>query len=89
MYGVRWARRALEDLASLWIQADTRQRQAISTASHAVEMRVRNDPWSQSESRDKGCRITFHAPLAVTYRIEADGNTASILQIRIFRKRNV
>ena len=42
---------------------------------------------SRCASRSKQRRITFAPPLAVTFRIEDDGKTVSVLRIRLFRRR--
>ncbi len=39
------------------------------------------------ESRPGGRRITFVAPLAVRFQIEADGQTVTVLQVRLFGRR--
>ena len=44
MFRVDWLQKALDELTILWTQADSTQQQAITTASHAVEQRLRNDP---------------------------------------------
>jgi hypothetical protein len=87
MFKVRWERGALDTLADLWTQADASQRQAITAENHSVEQRLRRDPRIEGESRSMGRRITFVPPLAVVFRIEADGQTVSVLQVRMFRRR--
>jgi hypothetical protein len=87
MFRVRWERRALDEIARLWTQANSVLRQAITAASHAVDQRLRVDPHNEGESRSNGRRITFIAPLAIIFRIEADGHTVSVLQVRLFQRR--
>jgi hypothetical protein len=87
MFRVRWERRALNELADLWTRADSATRPAITTASHAVEQRLRQDASQEGESRSGGRRVTFEPPLSVVFRVEADGQTVSVLQIRLFRRR--
>ena len=87
MFRVRWKRSAVNQLARVWVQANSAERQAITAASHEVDLRLQRDPENEGESRPKGRRIMFEAPLAVTFRIEADGRTVSVLQLRMFRKR--
>jgi hypothetical protein len=87
MFRVRWERRALDALANFWTQADSSLRQAITTASHAVDQRLKSDPYNEGESRSHGRRITFAPPLAVIFRVEGDGQTVSVLEVRVFRKR--
>lgn len=86
IFRVRWGRRALDDLASLWAQAGSSLRQVITSASHTVEQRLRRNPLAEGESRPKGRRVTFEPPLTVTFRVEADGRTVSVLHIRLFRQ---
>jgi plasmid stabilization system protein ParE len=87
MFRVRWERRALDELTRLWTQADSATRQAITTASHTIDQRLRQNPQQEGESRPRGRRIAFIPPLAVVFRVEADGQTVSVLQIRLFRRR--
>jgi hypothetical protein len=87
MYRVRWERRALDELARLWMQANAVQRQSITAASHALDQRLGVDPHREGESRSNGRRITFVPPLAVDFRIEADGQTVSAPQVRLFQRR--
>ena len=87
MFRVRWERRALNELANLWTQADSAQRQAITAASQAIDQRLRRDPRNAGESRSGGRRILFAPPLVVIFRIEPDGQTVSVLTVRILRQR--
>lgn len=87
MFRVRWLRRALNDPAAVWTQADPAKRQAITAASAQIDRRLRRDPRNEGESRPKGRRILFVPPLAVIFRVEADGRTVSVLQLRLFRRR--
>lgn len=87
MFRVRWARRALDELTDLWTQADSTRRAAITAASHAIDQQLRSDPIGQSESRPGGRRILLISPLGITFRIEADGRTVSVLRIWLFRTR--
>jgi len=62
-------------------------RQAITAASHAIEQSLRNNPHNAGESRSGGRRIVFAPPLAVVFRVEADGQTVTVLQVRLSRPR--
>jgi hypothetical protein len=87
MFRVEWLQIALDELTDLWMQADASQRHAITTASHAIEQRLRSDPAGEGESRSGGRRITFVFPLAVRFQIEADGQTVTVLHVRLFGRR--
>ena len=87
MFRVDWLQSALNELADLWTQADSDQRQVITEACHAIEQRLARDPEQESESRPAGRRITFAPPLAATYRIEEDERTVTVVHVRMFRHR--
>jgi hypothetical protein len=87
MFRVEWLQSALNDLAKVWLRTDTTQRQAITAASHNIEERLRRNAPHEGESRSAGRRIMFAAPLAVIFRVERDGVTISVLQVRMFRQR--
>lgn len=87
MFQVDWLQTALDDLASAWVQAVPPVRQAITSAAHRIEQRLRRDPHNEGESRPSGRRVTFEPPLTVTFRVEADGQTVTIIQVRAFRRR--
>jgi len=87
MFRVEWLQSALDELATQWTMAASTERQAITAASHALEQRLAEDPAQEGESRSKGRRITFVPPLAVTFRVEADARTVTVVQVRVFRQR--
>jgi hypothetical protein len=87
MFRIDWLQSASDELARLWTQADSDLRQALTAASHEIDLRLQNDPNNEGESRLKGRRITFISPLAVTFRVEADGRTVTGVEIRLFRRR--
>lgn len=88
MFRVRWKRSARNELADLWMRANSMERQAITAASHTIDQQLRTDPLGQSESRPLGRRILFVPPLGLIFRIENDGQTVSVLRLWIFRKRS-
>jgi type II secretory pathway predicted ATPase ExeA len=87
MFQVDWLRSALDDLARLWNQSDSSLRQAIRTASNEIDRRLKRDALNEGESRAGNRRITFVPPLAAVFRIEKDGRTVSVLELRMFRRR--
>ncbi len=87
MFQVEWLQTALDDLASIWNQADSGQRQAITRASHQVDQLLAQDPIQEGESRPHGRRIFFVPPLAVTFFVDEAGKTVTVLHMRMFRTR--
>jgi hypothetical protein len=59
MFRVRWTRSALNELASLWLAADSQQWQAITAAAQAIDQQLQSDPLNRGESRPNGRRIFF------------------------------
>jgi hypothetical protein len=87
MFRIEWLQSALDELARIWMRANSAERQAITAASDEIEQHLQRSAPSEGESRPGGRRIMFAAPLAVTFRIEDDGRTVTVLQVRMFRRR--
>jgi hypothetical protein len=87
IFRVRWERKALGELANVWTNADSMMRQVITKASRSIDKRLRHNPRNEGESRAKGRRIMFVPPFSVTFRVEADDQTVSVLEIWMVRQR--
>ena len=87
MFTVRWEASALNELMTLWTEADSALRASITSTTHQIDQDLQSDPKGHGESRPGNRRILFHAPLGITYRIEADGQMVSVLRVWLFRKR--
>ncbi len=85
MFTVRWADEALDELASLWTDAPGAIRRAITVATNQIDQQLRADPMAAGESRPEGRRVFFALPLGITYRIEADKQTVSVLRVWLCR----
>lgn len=87
MFRVRWEDTALGELARLWLAADSPMRQRITAATDEIDRLLQTDPLGQGESRPGGRRVHFTSPLGITFRVETDGQTVSVLRVWLFRKR--
>ncbi len=87
MRKVDWLQEVLDTLTLLWMQADSDLRKAITQACHAVEKRLAKDPENEGESRADGRRITFEPPLAMVFRVESDGRTVTVVEVRLMRRK--
>ena len=87
MFTVRWRRSALNELASLWTAADSARRQAITTASRAIDLELQRDPQEKGESRPEGRRILLIPPLGVTFRVDVSRSVVWVLHVWQFRER--
>ena len=66
---VIWVPTALDELAEIWMQGDTAQRNAINTATNLIDEELATDPHLKGESRSKGRRIFFAPPLGIFFKI--------------------
>jgi len=87
MFRVRWEETALNELAAHLTDAPSPLRQRITAATNHLDALLRDDPFRESESRPEGRHVLFVSPLGVTFRVEADGTTVSVLRIWLFRQR--
>jgi hypothetical protein len=87
MFRVEWIQSALDELATIWNQASSGMRQAITAAAHQAEQILLADPYNAGESRPGGRRILLTSPLGMTFRVEAEGQTVTVLRVWLFRQR--
>ena len=87
MFRVEWLQSALNDLADAWMQGDAAQREAINVAVRGIDFRLERNPQTEGESRDKEIRVTFAAPLAVTFEIDATNAVVLVHHAWTFRRR--
>jgi hypothetical protein len=87
MYRVEWLETALDELATIWVQSNLDEREAVTSACQSVETRLRNNPSEQGESRSGRRRIAFFPPLVISFQIELDGETVTVLNVRMFKRR--
>lgn len=82
-YNVDWSPDAERELADVWLNSPDRG--AVTKAAAVIDQLLERDPENQGESRLKGRRILFAAPLAVIYRLHADERKVIVLHIWRFR----
>jgi hypothetical protein len=87
MFQVIWRKHALDDLAKLWIATDAEEGRLLNAACARIDHLLERDPHNEGEGRTRGRRITFVSPLAVMFRVQADGKTVKVSRIRGFRGR--
>ncbi len=87
-FQVEWLEAARNELAQLWTDGDSSLRVELTKASHLIDQLLKSDPINESESRPDGRRITFVAPLAVTYSIDFNNQVVTVVRIHLFRRRS-
>jgi hypothetical protein len=88
MFRVEWLQVALDELAAIWVEADATRRREITAAANYLERQLTVDPYSQSTPHGSVGRILFWPPLGITFRIEADAVTVTVLHAWIFHLQN-
>lgn len=63
MYRVIWLKDALENLADIWVHADSNTRKSITAATHSLDNNLQTDPLLQGESRSGNDRVVFAGPI--------------------------
>jgi hypothetical protein len=87
MFRVEWLQVALDELARIWMGADSRLRQAITAATNTIDQELQADPYRESESRDDEDRVLFVYPLGVQIEIDLSRRIVWILHVWQFRRR--
>jgi len=85
MYRVLWIQSALDDIATLWINADSSVRAEVNRAANYLDQVLRRDPFKVSESRDPGEWVCFSEPLGMLVEIDDSQKIVWILAVWRFR----
>jgi hypothetical protein len=78
---VLWAESALDELATLWLEADSTRRQAITAAQAQIDHLLENSPEDVGESRPGNRRVAFVPPLGVVFSVQASEKSAKVLRV--------
>lgn len=70
MYDVFWAPSALNDLTTLWLNADAKLREAITESAAQIDVILASWPNEVGESRTHDRRIAFEWPLGIIFQIQ-------------------
>ena len=67
---------AADELAAIWLKATDRN--AITVAANAIDLRLQEDPMTAGESRGEHSRILIELPLAVFFDVLEQDRIVSI-----------
>ena len=85
-FTVDWLPDAEEELADIWLRATDRD--VVTQAAHALDLRLQDDPNDTGESRSSGRRIAFAFPRGILFRVLSDRQLAQVLHVwRIERRK--
>jgi hypothetical protein len=82
MYRVLWLEATVDELTTIWLQASSALRQAITLAAHRAEqLLVQHGVAASRNALGQGMHACFVGPLGITFRLEPDGITLTILHV--------
>ncbi len=82
-YHVRWLPRAEQELAALWL--DTLRRAAVTRAAQLLDQQLAQAPGHLGESRPRGRRVHFEAPLGILFRVLEDVQEVEVIHVWEFQ----
>ena len=87
MFTVSWKRSALNELATLWTQAGSAWRRAITAATNRIDQELRQEPESKGESRGGDERIYFVFPLGIRFELDRSLTIVRVLHVWSYRRK--
>ncbi|MBW3543774.1 MAG: type II toxin-antitoxin system RelE/ParE family toxin [Planctomycetes bacterium] len=79
-YTVIWVRGVRERLTTIWL--DATDREAITKASHAIDVELAVDPSRKGSPLREGLRVLEIPPLRVLYSVQDADRIVEVLSIR-------
>ena len=86
MFHVQWIQDALDDLARIWMAADSAMRGAVTAATNIVDQELQRDPFRSSESRNDEERVLFVYPIAIQFEVDLQQRRVWVLHVWRFRR---
>ncbi len=81
MFRLAWIQSAYDDLATLWMNADSQMRYDINQLVRAAERELQIDPFAVSESRGPGEWVCFFPPLGFLLEIDINNRVVWVLAV--------
>jgi 2-methylcitrate dehydratase PrpD len=78
-YTVVWKSSAIADLAKIWAAA--LDRSAVTSASDAIDEKLRFDPVLRGETYRERVRVMIAEPLIITYRVNEGDRIVRVLTV--------
>jgi plasmid stabilization system protein ParE len=82
---VRWKQDASDELASIWLDAESSARGRITTSAREIDRLLQTNPYGQGESREADLRVMFVPPLAASFRVIPRVDKVEVLRIWQFK----
>lgn len=78
-YTVTWTEAALDELATIWSQADDRV--AVTAASNEIDRLLGASPYTQGESRRGNVRVMFEGSLGADFAVFVNDRIVQVLTV--------
>lgn len=78
---IRWSTTARDELAKMWLKADSYHRRALTAAADGIDNRLRTNPEDEGESRWDDWRVLFERPLGVLFRVEEHESVVHVYRV--------
>ena len=78
-YTVHWLPLAEQELAALWVQAAIRSE--VTRAANSIDQELERAPETLGESRSKGLRVHFEAPLGILFQVRSDLKLVEVVHV--------
>jgi len=75
------------ELTSLWLQADSATRQAITGAAHIIDQELSTNAQELGESRGDEDRIFFVYPLGIEFELDDQGRMVRVFHVWGIRRK--
>ena len=82
MFTVTWTNRALDSLASVYVDLDLAGQDRLAGRIDALNHRLAQDPAEEGESRTAGYRVTFLENLTIRFTIDPETMVARVYAVR-------
>lgn len=82
---VRWKQDASDDLASIWLDAESSARGKVTASAREIDRLLQTNPYGQGESREGDLRVMFVPPLAASFRVTPGADKVEVLRIWQFK----
>jgi hypothetical protein len=80
MYTVTWTQSASDQLADIWIKADSHLRNEITKYLHDLDRHLRANADRLGESRETGVRILTSAPVGIEFLISEPDRLVTVVR---------
>lgn len=87
MSRVIWSEEAMDDLAAVWLAADSDTRAAIVAATQQADQILKRDPENAGEGRMGTTRVLTERPLGLMVEVFADRQEVIVGQVWLIRSR--